>query len=66
MPTLLGSGEGRAGGEAIDASTRPIHLGIGNGTLEGQCGQSGETRPVGGRSFDAAFGGGPDGSRTRP
>ena len=64
MPTRLQNGEGRVSGEAIDTCTRldpPGYWARHAGKVKRV---TGETRRVGGRGFNVAYGGGPGGSRT--
>src|SRR4029077_10372352 len=64
VPTRLQNGEGRTDGEEIDRSTRPIRRGSWAWHAGKVMRVTGETRPVGGRGFTVACGGGSDGSRT--
>ena len=64
MPTRLQNGEGRMDGEAIDTGTHPIRRGSWARHAGKVMRVTGETRPVGGRGFTVACGGGSDGSRT--
>jgi hypothetical protein len=64
MPTRLQNGEGRTDGEEIDKSTRPIRRGSWARHAGKVMRVTGETRPIGGRGFTVACGGGSGGSRT--
>ena len=64
MSTRLQNGEGRTDGEEIDRGTRPIRRGSWARHAGKVMRVTGETRPVGGRGFTVAGGGGSDGSRT--
>ena len=64
MPTRLQNGEGRVSGEAIDTCTRFYPPGWWARHAGKVMRVRGETRPVGGRGFSVAYGGGPGGSRT--
>ena len=63
-PTRQRYGEGSTDGEAIDARTRSLRRGNGNGTLEKVMQVTGETRCGEDSGLNVASGGGRNGGRT--